>query len=770
MPERHPAASASRRCWPVAAAGWRAVLVGCRRRRRAGRGWRSWPFALGIALLRGTRGKRTRLAADALSPGAVVGWRPSCWPGRWSPGRCGPVLAAPALAADPRAERDRRRLLPACCCGGTGRCGMALEREGGAPSATRFAAPGCAGAAGLARVVPGRAAGVPAAGRRRAAGLARPAARASATGRDRGLCRPAAAGAPAAAGGAARGLAHGLPVVEMDAAEDEAERDSCSTPMRRCRWRRPARRAGGGCRRDWAAAVRRRAQRPRRAALALLEAGADPHAPPPAGARDQRSLPVLAAVLPDLRLLRALIDRGVDLNAAHAGHDPAARRHPRQLARPPGSGDDPARQRRRSARHRRRGQHAAAPRRAQLRSRRRRAAARCRRRDSMRSTATACRRSASPAWPATGGWRASCWNAARRPSRPAAQPVLLAAAGSEEDDPAGVQLLLRHKARVDARDARGRSALHEAALRRPRRHLSSPARCRCRRPMRATAKAARRCWKPRAAAALPTLEALLDARRRRRMPAMASGANALHLACAAEAPSRGAGAAAARTRRRSARHRCATAMRAIDLAAAAGRWTLVAALDPHALPCRCRCDDDDARAAGPPAAAAAARSACWKARPSRNWRRCCRCSARRPGRPAVRCRGRRLRRRGSTGCCGHGANPEAAGAGPRRCRCRRRWRAARTASSRAPAVRAAALAGRRGGLARFLGACLAAGVHARRAAEAFALELLERGADPFAASPAGDPPLALAVRLGWPRLLQRLVAHGVDLDAATATA
>ena len=40
-------------------------------------------------------------------------------------------------------------------------------------------------------------------------------------------------------------------------------------------------------------------------ALALLDAGADPHALPPSGERDQRALPVLAAVLPDLRLLRA---------------------------------------------------------------------------------------------------------------------------------------------------------------------------------------------------------------------------------------------------------------------------------------------------------------------------------------------------------------------------------------------------------------------------------------------------------------------------------
>jgi ankyrin repeat protein len=69
-----------------------------------------------------------------------------------------------------------------------------------------------------------------------------------------------------------------------------------------------------------------------------------------------------------------------------------------------------------------------------------------------------------------------------------------------------------------------------------------------------------------------------------------------------------------------------------------------------------------------------------------------------------------------------------------------------------------------GGLARFLGAC-AAGDQAARGLEQCALDLLERGADPFAASAAGDPPLALAIRLGWLRLVERLIVAGVDLDA-----
>src|SRR5690606_32186816 len=57
-------------------------------------------------------------------------------------------------------------------------------------------------------------------------------------------------------------------------------------------------------------------------ALELIDAVADPLAPPSADDRDQRSLPVLAAVLPDLRLLRALIGRGADLNNPHAGMTP----------------------------------------------------------------------------------------------------------------------------------------------------------------------------------------------------------------------------------------------------------------------------------------------------------------------------------------------------------------------------------------------------------------------------------------------------------------
>ncbi|MGA0587156.1 ankyrin repeat domain-containing protein [Dyella sp. KRB-257] len=54
-------------------------------------------------------------------------------------------------------------------------------------------------------------------------------------------------------------------------------------------------------------------------ALTLVEAGADPNTAPPPDDRDQRPALLLAALLPDTRLLRALIARGADLNHSAGG-------------------------------------------------------------------------------------------------------------------------------------------------------------------------------------------------------------------------------------------------------------------------------------------------------------------------------------------------------------------------------------------------------------------------------------------------------------------
>src|SRR5215469_16205032 len=57
-------------------------------------------------------------------------------------------------------------------------------------------------------------------------------------------------------------------------------------------------------------------------ALALVEAGADPNTAAPPGDRDQRPVLMLAALLPDPHLLRALIIKGADVNRASNGLTP----------------------------------------------------------------------------------------------------------------------------------------------------------------------------------------------------------------------------------------------------------------------------------------------------------------------------------------------------------------------------------------------------------------------------------------------------------------
>lgn len=57
-------------------------------------------------------------------------------------------------------------------------------------------------------------------------------------------------------------------------------------------------------------------------ALALLEAGADPDTAPDPDDRDQRPVLMLAALLPDTRLLRALIAKGADVNRVSGGLTP----------------------------------------------------------------------------------------------------------------------------------------------------------------------------------------------------------------------------------------------------------------------------------------------------------------------------------------------------------------------------------------------------------------------------------------------------------------
>ena len=554
-------------------------------------------------------------------------------------------------------------------------------------------------------------------------------------------------------------LAHGLPVVEMEAVEDEDDAEEfvlgteaspilvASQPVA------PVVDAVALGRELYVAARNGRVEK----ALQLLEAGADPNLPPEPGARDRRGLAVLAAVLPDLRLLRALIERGADVNSMLAGMNPllAATRdswhgRPEAVMTLLANGADP---RATDADGNTPLHHAARSSDPGVAALLRDAGAEM---DALNvegvsPLGTAC---------STGNWRLARFLLERgaKAEPVGGQPVLLAAAGTEEDDAAGVQLLLRHKARVDARDARGRSALHEAAF---TGHAGI-----CQALLDAGADANARDGEGRTplldaarAGALLALEALVAAK----AGVQASdsrGANALHLACAAEAPS------VAMVRRLlelgvDPRATDAQGQGAVDLAASAGRWTLVAALDPQrALPVSM--DEDDGAPDRPPPLllrerllddaddAQLAALLPLLARGDLDGLLCDPDIVADPARVAW--------------LLGHGANPEArVRSAPMPVPAALARGTAGIDNARLLFARGASPAGA-GGLASYLAACLTEGFTDARG-EGFALELLERGADPYAASPAGDPLVALAVRLHWPRLLQRLVAHGVDLDA-----
>ncbi len=552
-------------------------------------------------------------------------------------------------------------------------------------------------------------------------------------------------------------LLHGLPVREMPvpARDDERSRIDAAAadplPM-------PAANADAAPVVDvaaltaelYAAARSGRVER----ALQVLEAGADPGAAPPAGEKDRRSLAVLAAILPDLRLLRALIARGVDLNAAHAQATPllAATRdswhgRPEAVMTLLANGADP---RATDAEGNTPLHHAARSSDPGVAALLRDAGAdmEALNGEGLSPLGVAC---------ACGNWRLARFLLERgaRTEPAGGQPALLAAAGTEDDDAAGVQLLLRHKARVDARDGRGRGALHEAAV---AGHAGI-----CAALLDAGADARGRDADGRTplldaarAGNADALEALLAAQADPR-DCDAAGGNALHLACGAEAPS------GAIVRRLLAlgvdpHAHDAHGRSAIDIAAATGRWTLVAALDPtRALPVAMDADDglppdrpplvllrerllagEDARdlvslvdRSALEGLLADAEVANEPARVDWLLRQGARVDARPHGRPSP------MAAALAQGVAGlpllrvlfaHGGSPAG-----------------------------------RGGLATFLGASVGAGDAGD--GERVALELLERGADPFGPSPAGDPPIALAVRLGWSRLLERLVAHGVDLDA-----
>ncbi|MGN6789310.1 MAG: ankyrin repeat domain-containing protein, partial [Rhodanobacteraceae bacterium] len=193
------------------------------------------------------------------------------------------------------------------------------------------------------------------------------------------------------------------------------------------------------------------------AANAWLARGAHPDAAPPAGARDQRSALVLAAELPDTRALRALIGKGAQVNRPHAGLTPllAATRscshgRPETVTTLIANGADPSLA---DADGNTPLHHAALCAEAAV------AAILV---DAQAPLEARNRNQATPLAVAAGSanWPLLRFLVEHGAQADAAMP---AAAGIADDDPEGVQILLKHKAHVDAVDALGASALVHAA-------------------------------------------------------------------------------------------------------------------------------------------------------------------------------------------------------------------------------------------------------------------------------------------------------------------
>ncbi len=492
------------------------------------------------------------------------------------------------------------------------------------------------------------------------------------------------------------------------------------------------------------------------AALALLDDGADPHALPHPDGRDQRVLAVLAAVLPDLRLLRALIARGVDLNQAHAGLTPllAATRdswhgRPEAVMTLLANGADPRAADRdgNTPLH-----HAARSSDPGVAALLRDAAAEldARNAEGLTPLGIAC---------GCGNWRLARFLLERgaRTEPEGGSPPLLAAAGGEDDDVAGVALLLRHKARVDARDARGRSALHEAARAGHAGIISALLEARADADAR---DAAGRTPLHEAAfgghlAAVDLLAARADVH-----ATDADGRSALHLACMGPSGSAdlvarllGLGVASDAVD--------AEGKRPVEHAAAGGRWAAVAALDPaHPLPASVIGGESEVANDRPPLDVLREQLA----------------DDRFEGLEAMA----KLVTPAELGgllldgdalpsaariewLLANGADPDACAEGGETALQRLLGRGAGAVPAAQALLRGGASPAGAGGLARFLDAC-AREDRAARGLEQFALDLVDAGADVSGPSPSGDPPAALAVRLGWMRLLERLVADGVDLD------
>lgn len=494
-------------------------------------------------------------------------------------------------------------------------------------------------------------------------------------------------------------------------------------------------------------------------ALLLLDQGANAHALPAPDDLDQRTLAMLAAVLPDLRLLRRLIASGVDLNRGHAGLTPllAATRDSWQ-----GRGEAVMTLLANGADPRQADPDGATPLHHAARSTDPAVAVLLLDAGALVDALDNAGNSPLAVACSVGNWRLARLLLQRRAScEPSGgRPALLAAA-EIEDDPAGVELLLKHKARVNARDRAGRTALVQACEAGNADIIQSllaagadvdAADGTGRGPLLVAAQGGR----------VGILKALAQARPDPGVH-LNDGRNALALLAGSDGVGPeavdlliGLGVDPAQTD--------SQGRRPIDHLIAAGRWQLVLALEPgHPLPASLSeqwLDEPGEHSPLELLRRALNRDLIGKADKVNALAPIC-----------VEHANMLLRELSTTASSSalvwlldHGADAElrdAGGDSPAFALLDRGPQA--LIALRCLLDRGHGFSGR-GGLARFLCAALEQDVPAP-AAESLALEMLERGADPFGGDGSGQPPLHSAVALSWHRLVRRLLERGVHVNA-----